>query len=212
MSERAPLPMDQLMIVAQAKFRRSRHINESLKYVDHHRGGHIARGVDFNIALNRINHGIADRDNLFGDNNHPHVRMLRADLNRGLGQEFVPTFAEVARRSERKASFNFYKEALDATFAAAQKEFPEWADRVFPREETAAESIMLEGFGMFLGKLFGKSDSEKETKIRNDFVLAMMEILLVENPKSPIVSDMEVFIKQRIGEFSPGYQDIINKL
>ena len=136
--------------------------------------------------------GVIGRLNAISDYTGPYrdVGILK-ELTRGSKLE---TLGEVMTNCDDDA-----KDAL----AEAQRDFPVWANMPYPSRGAPVWGMILEGYGLYLGKKHGQKDREKEESIRRTFVLAFEAVAFTEFRESPLVNDVLGWMIEEKESFPP---------
>ncbi len=61
--------------------------------------------------------------------------------------------------------------------------------------------MIIEGYGKYLGKRFGKEDERKRKEISRAFVLAFESVLFVEHKESALLTDVLEWMRDEKDDF-----------
>ncbi|MBI4100290.1 hypothetical protein HY439_00940 [Candidatus Microgenomates bacterium] len=92
---------------------------------------------------------------------------------------------------------------ITSTIERAAREYPSWAkiDPEYPSYGASASGALIEGFAAFLGSLVSRDDSNLQSEISRHYVLAFEEVLITEEPNSPLLRDIIGWMKAEIELF-----------
>lgn len=177
---------------ARFYFRRLPLVRGSLEYLGANEQKRVKRVDTFEQVIGRMNYLLDHPAEISATMED--VRTLKDTLN---GQK-IPSLESIlsqTRSSEQIA------ESVNQTFEFGKKDFPSWANEPFDQQGTAASSILLEGFGYYLGTVIHGHDEGKVMKTKRAFVRGFEEVLLVEHEQSPLTRDIMVWMKGEIQDF-----------
>ncbi|RJQ24691.1 hypothetical protein C4577_07240 [Candidatus Parcubacteria bacterium] len=92
-------------------------------------------------------------------------------------------------------------ETAKSVLQEARETFPEWANHQYNSKGTPVWGMIIEGYGLYLGKLFSKDDEIKQKEIKRTFVLAFEAVAFTEHRNSAIVNDILDWMKEEKDDF-----------
>jgi len=210
MNERTPI--DTAVRWERAAFRQQENIRRAFDWMVKDPDTLDSRVKDFDYTLDRINAGLNHgrlgyEGSLYLISTPPHVRDLRTTLENSPDYKkgsILPSIEEIINNNNP-----YYKACVIETFQDAERDFPEWANKQFRHPFAVASAILLESYGMFIGKLYDGASEKRSKKIRQNFVLGAEEILLREKTTSPLLNDLSYWMKEDIEMFSLEDQETI---
>lgn len=112
------------------------------------------------------------------------------------GNTLLPTLGDIVANCEDDA---LAREALED----AKADFPAWANTRFASKGSAIWGMVIEGYGLYLGKRFGGGDEEKITTIRRTFVQVFEAVAFIEHRESGLVTDVIDWMREESDSFPP---------
>lgn len=167
-----------------------RHIFESAYWLDVNYGERLEREQTFVDIIGEMNE-IQDFTGPFRD-----VGNLKNLIN----NEQLPTLGQItAARDETSVR----------TLEDAKRDFPLWANVQARSRATPMWGVIIEGYGMYVGKKHGGNDPQREEDIRRTFVLAFEAVACVYHKDSKLVDDVIDWMTEERESFPP---EIANQL
>lgn len=177
---------------ARFYFRRLPLVRGSLEYLGANEQERVKRVDTFEQVIGRMNYLLDHPAEISATMED--VRTLKDTLN---GQK-IPSLESIlsqTRSSEQIA------ESVNQTFEFGKKDFPSWANEPFDQQGTAASSILLEGFGYYLGTVVHGQNEQKVLDTKRAFVRGFEEVTLIEHEKSPLMKDLIIWMKSEKKDF-----------
>ncbi|MCL5438593.1 MAG: hypothetical protein M1268_01240 [Patescibacteria group bacterium] len=106
--------------------------------------------------------------------------------------EQLPTLGQIIKQGN---------ETLCQTVQEAKQKYPEWADKKFRAKGTPVWSMIIEGYGMYLGKKYGEENEDKRQEINRTFVLAFEAVAFTNYRDSALVSDVIDWMREEKNDF-----------
>lgn len=172
--------------------RRLPHVRGSLEYLGANEEERIQRIDTFSRVINRLNYFLEYKGAI------PEKYADIEQLKQLLGDKKVPTLESIVSQAE---SSHDISEAIKRTIEFGKTDFPSWADQDFRLPTISASSILLEGFGYYLGKLIYGQNENKVLATKTAFVRGAEEILLVEHTRSLLTRDVIDWMKEEKSKF-----------
>lgn len=172
----------QLALHEARKLRQFPHISESARWLTTHHQETVQREQTFEQVIQTMN---ASENNIgvFRD-----VGKLKGLIT----GERLPTLGQIASQMD---------DALFQAIEKAKEDYPSWADDHFKSPATPVWGMVIEGYGMYLGKKFGQADEEKQESINRAFVLAFEAVAFTEHRGSALVNDMIDWMREEKHDF-----------
>lgn len=172
--------------------RRLPHVRESLEYLGANEEERIQRIDTFSRVINRLNYFLEYKGAI------PEKYADIEQLKQLLGDKKVPTLESIVSQAE---SSHDISEAIKRTIEFGKTDFPSWADQDFRLPTISASSILLEGFGYYLGTLVHSENKDKVMETKTAFVRGAEEILLIEYTRSLLTRDIIGWMKEEKPKF-----------
>lgn len=181
--------------------RRLPHVRGSLEYLGANDEERIQRVDTFSQVINRLNYFLEYKGAI------PEKYADIEQLKRLLGDKKIPTLESILLNSK---SSQEAANAINQTIEFGKKDFPTWANQEFRLPTIAGSSILLEGFGYYLGRLVHGENEKMVTATKTAFVRGSEEILLVECPRSIFTGDVIDWMREEKPRFPSAIHPLID--
>lgn len=115
-----------------------------------------------------------------------------------IGNKPLPTLGQIVIKCDHLAQ---------DTLKEATAEYPQWADKEFPSYGTPVWSMIIEGYGKYLGKKYALEDKVKRDDISKTFVRAFEAIAFTNHRESALTEDIMYWMHEEKEDFPPEIAD-----
>lgn len=179
---------------ARFYFRRFPYIKGSLDYLGTNDQERIQRIETFAQVIRKLNELLGHTDAIIPE--YAEVKELKGVLE---GQS-IPTLEEVLSQSESSEQI---QKVIHRTIKFGRGDFPTWANKEFPLPTISASSILIEGFGYYLGTRIHGENEEMVKQTQVAFRKSFEDVLLMEHPRSPLMEDVIDWMVEERETFNP---------